>query len=133
MKATIAGLGSLVLCASLGGTALAQEQIALPYQDAPVALQAPPVQVAPPPPESAAYAPASGDGYVYATYVGGVPYPYLYTPSYGWNWYAPRWGAGRYHYGARFAHPGRAVGWRGGWGAHPHVGARVGGGHFHRR
>ena len=125
MKATMAGLGSLVLLASLGGTALAQEQIAPPYQDAPVAMQAPPVQAAPLPPEGAAYAPA----YPYVTFAAGVPYPYPYAPAYG---YASPWGVGRYrygYYGARFGYPGRAVGWRGGWGGHPHVGAHVGGGH----
>ncbi|MGO9834098.1 MAG: hypothetical protein ACLP1X_07785 [Polyangiaceae bacterium] len=135
MKATIAGLGSLVLLASFGGTALAQEQIAPPYQDAPVAMQAPPVQAAPLPPMGAAYAPAPSVGYPYVTYVGGAPYPYpyLYAPRYGWSAYAPAWGAGRYRYGARVAYPGHAVGWRGGRGGHPHVAAHVGGGHAHRR
>ncbi len=36
----------------------------------------------------------------------GVPYVYLYTPSYGWSWYASPWGRGPFVYG-------------GGWRAHP--------------
>jgi hypothetical protein len=57
----------------------------------------------------------------------GVPYTYLYTPSYGWNWYVSPWGAGAYHYGLWVRHPWHPVGWRGGWVAHPNVFVRLGG------
>ncbi len=65
--------------------------------------------------------------------VGGVPYVYLYTRPYGWNWYASPWGAGPYAYrGAWRANP-----WPYGvrtW--HPHYdgGHRPYGGHvrYHR-
>lgn len=60
--------------------------------------------------------------------VGGVPSVYLYTPTYGWTWYASPWGWGPFAYGAwmhgpwpygfRVWHHG-AYGW--GWHAGPQV------------
>jgi hypothetical protein len=57
----------------------------------------------------------------------GVPYSYLYTPTYGWNWYISPWGAGTYHYGLWVTHPWRPVGWRGGWVAGPRAFGHLGG------
>ncbi len=57
----------------------------------------------------------------------GVPYSYLYTPTYGWNWYISPWGAGAYHYGVWVRRPWHPVGWRGGWVAGPHVFVHLGG------
>jgi hypothetical protein len=58
-------------------------------------------------------------------YVGGLPYVYIYTPSYGWSWQASPWGraplmarewrAHPYPYGVRTWHPQ----WRGN---HPYGG-----------
>jgi hypothetical protein len=76
------------------------------------------------------------------TAVEGVPYVFLYTPTYGWTWYVSPWGIGPYHYGVWVVHPWRPIGWRGAWVAGPHVVVRLrarpgwhGGGHFrgHRR
>jgi hypothetical protein len=68
----------------------------------------------------------------------GVPYTYLYTPTYGWTWYVSPWGAGPYRYGVWVRHPWHPVGWHGAWVAHPRVVVRLGGGpgrHYygHRR
>jgi hypothetical protein len=57
----------------------------------------------------------------------GVPYTYLYTPTYGWNWYISPWGVGAYHYGLWVRHPWRPMGWRGGWVAGPRVFVHLGG------
>jgi hypothetical protein len=103
------------------------------------------VQVAPPPQAGAqtvytyptgswVYAPDRGWFWVPSgadtTAVDGVPYTYLYTPSYGWTWYISPWGYGPYHYGAWVGHPWRPYGWRGGWVAHPRVVTRIGPAHF---
>jgi hypothetical protein len=67
--------------------------------------------------------------------VGGEPYVYIYTPLYGWTWYASPWGWGPYYYGV-WAH--RPWAWRyaphvwygRGWVAprfHAYYGARLGG------
>lgn len=56
-----------------------------------------------------------------STSVEGVPYTYLYTPSFGWTWYVSPWGIGPYHYGVWVVHPWRPIGWRGGWVAGPRV------------
>ncbi|HEY3256169.1 MAG TPA: hypothetical protein VGJ91_19555, partial [Polyangiaceae bacterium] len=56
----------------------------------------------------------------------GVPYAYLYTPSYGWTWYVSPWGAGGYHYGGWVRRPWHPVGWHGVWVAHPSVVVRLG-------
>jgi hypothetical protein len=61
----------------------------------------------------------------------GVPYAYIYTPSYGWNWYISPWGPGPYRYGVWVTHPYRPFGYRGGWVAHPRVVVRLGGGVHH--
>ena len=75
--------------------------------------------------------------------IDGVPYTYLYTPLYGWTWYASPWGWGPYYYGAWVGHPwpfGFAAwgfgaggwGWRGGYwrGGHYYAGGwHAGGGH----
>lgn len=94
-----------------------------PAQQAPpVAEQAPapgqPAQPAPPPQQVAAqgqwvwseeygwiWVPAGASTYA----VGGEPYVYIYTPVYGWTWYASPWGWGPYYYGV-WAH--RPWGWR---------------------
>jgi hypothetical protein len=65
--------------------------------------------------------------------VEGVPYAYLYTPSYGWTWYISPWGLGPYHYGVWYRHPWHPVGWHSHWVAHPHVVVRLGHGGYHRR
>jgi hypothetical protein len=65
--------------------------------------------------------------------VGGVPSVYLYTPSYGWSWYASPWGYGPFAYGA-WVHGAWPFGfrvWRRsnyGWGWYhgPHVNVYVG-------
>lgn len=64
--------------------------------------------------------------------VGGVPSVYLYTPAYGWSWYASPWGYGAFAYGPWVQGPwpyGFRV-WRRsqyGWGWHgPHVNVYVG-------
>ena len=58
--------------------------------------------------------------------VDGVPYAYLYTPSYGWTWYLSPWGFGAYFEGPWIYHPWRPWGWRGVWVAPPHVVVRIG-------
>jgi uncharacterized membrane protein YgcG len=92
-----------------------------PAQQTP-AQQAPPVTEETPAPAQAAPAPATGQwvwseeyGWIWVpngatTYaVGGDPYVYIYTPVYGWTWYASPWGWGPYYYGV-WAH--RPWGWR---------------------
>jgi hypothetical protein len=64
--------------------------------------------------------------------VDGVPYVYLYTPSYGWTWYVSPWGFGPYRYGVWIHHPFYPGGWRGHWVAHPRVVVRLGPRHFRR-
>ncbi len=59
----------------------------------------------------------------------GVPYAYLYTPSYGWTWYVSPWGGGGFYYGSWVRRPWHPVGWGGVWVAHPSVVVRLGGGH----
>ncbi len=64
----------------------------------------------------------------------GVPYTYLYTPTYGWTWYVSPWGPGPYHYGGWVRRPYHPAGWHGGFVAHPRVVVRLGGGprYYHR-
>ncbi len=57
----------------------------------------------------------------------GVPYTYLYTPTYGWTWYISPWGPGPYHYGVWVRRPWHPVGWRGAWVARPGVVIHLGG------
>jgi hypothetical protein len=57
----------------------------------------------------------------------GVPYTYLYTPTYGWTWYISPWGPGAYRYGVWVRRPWHPVGWRGAWVARPGVVVRLGG------
>jgi hypothetical protein len=57
----------------------------------------------------------------------GVPYTYLYTPTYGWTWYVSPWGPGPYRYGVWVRRPWHPVGWHGAWVAHPRVVVRLGG------
>jgi hypothetical protein len=57
----------------------------------------------------------------------GVPYTYLYTPTYGWTWYVSPWGPGPYRYGVWVRRPWHPVGWHGAWVAHPGVVVRLGG------
>jgi hypothetical protein len=57
----------------------------------------------------------------------GVPYAYLYTPTYGWTWYLSPWGPGPYRYGVWVRRPWQPVGWRGAWVARPGVVIRLGG------
>ena len=57
----------------------------------------------------------------------GVPYTYLYTPTYGWTWYVSPWGPGPYRYGVWVRHPWRPAGFHGAWVAHPRVVVRLGG------
>ncbi len=121
-------------------------------QGAPVTDPAPPPPSAPEgPPSSAEWAHEYPSGrWVYANDYGwmwvpanaasedsdGVPYTYLYRPSYGWNWYVSPWGAGAYRYGGWVRRPYRPAGYQGGWVAHPRVVVRLGGhgrGYDHRR
>ena len=57
----------------------------------------------------------------------GVPYTYLYTPTYGWTWYVSPWGPGPYRYGVWVRRPWHPVGWHGAWVAGPRVTVRFGG------
>lgn len=79
----------------------------------------------------------TADGYIWVpngsntVAVEGVPYTYLYTPAYGWTWYASPWGWGPYAYGPWVSHPWpfgyRAWGYgAGGWGWRGGVGYRGG-------
>ena len=63
----------------------------------------------------------------------GVPYTYLYTPSYGWTWYVSPWGPGPYHYGVWVRRPWHPVGWHGAWVAGPRVTVRFGHPHYYVR
>jgi hypothetical protein len=109
-------------------------------QPAPPAPAPPPVLQQPTPQQAAAgqwvntdngwiWVPAGETTYV----VQGVPYAYLYTPVYGWTWYASPWGVGPYYYGA-WAHRPWPYGYRAwaygphGWGWH-YGAARAIGGH----
>jgi hypothetical protein len=107
-----------------------------PPQEQPQAAQ----DQAPPPPAQWVYSYPSGqwvftsqDGWIWvpagtsSAPVDGVPYSYLYTPGFGWNWYISPWGEGAYRYGVWVRHPWRPVGWHGGWVAGPHVFVRLGG------
>ena len=75
---------------------------------------------------------ADGDGWMWVpngainVVVEQVPYSYMYTPGWGWNWYVSPWGYGGYHYGGWVRRPYRPVGWRGGWVAPRHVTVRAG-------
>jgi len=72
-----------------------------------------PQALPPPPPQgpSGQWVNTEGSGWIWVpggatTYgVEGVPYVYLYTPAYGWTWYASPWGPGPYVYGAWVSHP----------------------------
>lgn len=68
--------------------------------------------------------------------IGDVPSVYMYTPTYGWTWYASPWGWGPFAYGAWVSQPGAfgfrvwhrgAYGW--GWHMGPRVNVQVGGGY----
>jgi hypothetical protein len=101
----------------------------------------PPAQEAPPSSAQWAHEYASGR-WVYADGYGwmwvpantnsvdsdGVPYTYLYTPTYGWTWYVSPWGPGPYRYGGWVRRPYHPAGWHGAWVAHPRVVVRLGGG-----
>ncbi|MEO7035570.1 MAG: hypothetical protein ABI548_16710 [Polyangiaceae bacterium] len=64
----------------------------------------------------------------------GVPYSYLYTPTYGWTWYVSPWGPGPYRYGGWVRRPWHPVGWHGAWVAGPRVTVRFGGHpHYYER
>ncbi len=105
------------------------------------AQQGTPPQAAPPPPPNPQPAPppsgAAGtveaaqgqwlntdNGWIWVpagaqtTPVDGVPYAYLYSPAYGWTWYASPWGWGPYAYGPWIYHP-WPFGFRA-WGYGPH-------------
>lgn len=45
--------------------------------------------------------------------VNGLPYAYLYTPTYGWSWYASPWGVGPFVWGPWIHRP-----WPGGYHAY---------------
>lgn len=125
----------------------AQSPSAQPAQPPPPPAQA--AQPAPPAPPAAAqqqvYSYPTGQwirlanqGWVWvpagaqATESEGVPYTYLYTPSYGWTWYVSPWGWGPYRYGGWLHHPWHPVGMHGYWVARPHAAVRLGRG-WHRR
>ena len=107
MKNAIVWLSPLAVAAlALPTTAFAQETVP------------PPVQYNPTPnpqaiqPQAAGQWVQLGDGsWVWVpanatTYaVDGVPYAYLYTPVYGWTWYASPWGWGPFVLGAWVGHP----------------------------
>jgi hypothetical protein len=75
--------------------------------------------------------------------VEGVPYTYLYTPAYGWTWYASPWGFGPFTYGSwvgsawpygfhAWAYGPAGWGWRGGMaGYHGHGRSFGGPGHYY--
>ena len=109
------------------------------------AAPAPPPPRPPPPPPPQDHIAYSGGQWQYVSDYGwtwvplgslpaeveGVPYTYLYTPSFGWTWYVSPWGWGPYHRGPWVGHAWRPEGWRGAWRAQPHVieHLRRGGGH----
>src|SRR5580692_7129265 len=142
MKTILAGLGSLVLSLSMSGRAFAQEAMPPPPQE--YAAEGQQVQPGPGPEQVApnVYEYASGR-WVYtaggapvwvpagatSVAVGGVPYAYLYTPSYGWGWSVSPWGWGGYRYGAWAGRSWRGPAWNGGRIGYPH--AVHGGGYGH--
>ncbi len=100
----------------------AQDNVAAPAPPppAPNADQAPPPPPAPanqapamPPPAPAqgqwvntaeygwVWVPAGSSSYA----IGNAPYAYLYTPAYGWTWYASPWGWGPFAMGVWVRHP----------------------------
>jgi hypothetical protein len=109
-------LGVLVFGLLAGSAAFAQSASVVgagsTFQLAPGAPPPPPM---PPPPGVAAPRPAppsgrwintADHGWIWApsgttaVNLDGVPYTYLYTPTYGWNWYVSPWGWGPYRRGA---------------------------------
>jgi len=145
MKTMVALVGSLPLILASAGSAMAQSADNVQVEAAPQA-QVPPGYPqqgyqgqdpgAPPPaPQVAAQSGGEwqyidGEGWVWVpagaqTYaVDNTPYVYLYTPSYGWTWYASPWGWGPYYRGAWNHNP---YWGRGGW-AHYNGGRPVYGG-----
>ena len=128
---------------------------AAPALASPAPPPAPPAGAQPPPPNAAPEAPPStgawtqeypagrwvyGNGYGWMWVPAntetvdsdGVPYAYLYTPSYGWTWYVSPWGPGPYRYGVWVRRPWHPVGWHGAWVAHPGVVVRLGGPRYYR-
>jgi hypothetical protein len=121
-----------------------------PQPGAPPGVVPPPPSPQPaPPPSDAAQAQAAQqgqwmnteNGWIWVpagaqTYpVDGVPYAYLYSPAYGWTWFASPWGWGPYAYGPWIYHP-WPYGFRawargaGGWGWRGGVGRYGGGGYY---
>jgi hypothetical protein len=118
----------------LAAPAMAQEQSSIPGQvtQSPQAIQPQGqsgewVQLAD---GSWVWVPANATTYA----VDGVPYAYIYTPVYGWGWYASPWGFGPYAYGGWVHHPWpfgfRAWGHNGYYGGHYGAGHYYGGGHY---
>jgi len=155
MNARIAALGCVSGALLLAGSAAAQAPVS-PGENAsptPYTAPQPPQGVAPNPAtiqpegEQGRWVNTGESGWIWVpedatTYaVDGVPYTYLYTPVYGWTWYASPWGWGPFFYGPWVSHPwpfgfsawgyGRGGwGWRGGsWrGGHFYAGGWHGGG-----
>lgn len=100
--ARLAGL-LLGLAVAYGASSPAQAQVAPP--PAPAIVAPPPAAPAPPQPQGQWVATAQY-GYVWVPLgasvvdLSGVPSVYLYTPSYGWAWYASPWGWGPFAYGS---------------------------------
>ena len=139
MKTMVALVGGMSLVLASAGSAFAQEEnVQVEPAQAPqaqVQVQASPEypgpQYAPQVPTAAQAAGEwqfmDGEGWVWVpagatTYnVENTPYVYLYTPSYGWTWYASPWGWGPYYRGGWIHHPFWGAG---GW-AHYYGGRRV--------
>jgi hypothetical protein len=135
MKATVAMLSLLGWVMLDAGSAAAQAQVtqapAPPPAATYVAPPTPPVSPAPqtiqPEEQHGQWVKTEDSGWIWVpdettTYdVDGVPYAYLYTPVYGWTWYASPWGFGPFVYGPWISRPWpfgfRAWGYGpGGWG-----------------
>lgn len=85
------------------GSSRAQAQAVAPPPPAPAVVAPPPAPVVPAP--QGQWVATAQYGYVWVPAgasvvdLSGVPSVYLYTPTYGWAWYASPWGWGPYAYG----------------------------------
>ena len=96
MKTAIALVGALALVAPLVAPKDAQAQVSVQF------FQNQPGQWVQLNDGSWIFVPQNERTYV----IGGVPYIYMYTRNYGWNWYASPWGRGPFVYNGRWrAHP----------------------------
>ena len=138
----------VVMTASPGATYVEPPQSQAQPQPGQYGGVQPAPQVIQPEGQSGQWVQTEGSGWIWVpngatTYaVEGVPYTYLYTPTYGWTWYASPWGWGPYAYGPWVSSPfpfgfrawgygAGGWGWHGGWGGHGWGGRGFGGGGYH--